>query len=101
MNAVARELDIFVRTLRNWVLLYEKKNNVQIRNTRGRVKKTYTEEEKVHAINRVEELGGNVSVASRELNVLRKTLYRWTIKRERENGVQIRNTKPRKRASNE
>ena len=92
VTAAARELEpVHAVTVRQWVRDYEKRHNVEIRNTKNYAGlKSYTKQEKEDAILMVIEEGGNVRATARKLNISQATLRGWVIEYEKKHGVQIR-----------
>ncbi len=99
MSKAARELGIPSTTLHRWVIHYEDKHDVQVRNTK--VYPTHvSDEEFLRSIELVIEYEGRVSKAAKELGIPSTTLHRWVIHYEEEHNVQIRNSRAQRRNLN-
>ena len=87
VSGAAKELDIPINTLRQWVTSYEEKKDVQIRNSLL----SFSKEDKALAVSKVKENGGNVRSVARELNVESTVLRNWVIAHEEATGERVRN----------
>ena len=92
-------INVSEQTVRNWAREHEQKTDESILNTNPNTANRYDDETKAYAIKIVEEHGGNVAAATRQLNkegisVSEQTVRKWVIKYEQETDKKILNTNP-------